>query len=232
RRQPDDSPAQQHELVGVAREPPEYPEQARVNAAVEAVRNERDGLRALHAPGVEVLVARKREEALILTRHAAVAGLRQVVAAEDQARRGAMLEPAPGVAADGEAQEPVAVERRRAAEELDLRLADQLQVGRDAHDPRAALDLLHGQRLTRGRRLDPDDEARELAQQITARDPRREREALLGGGVVDSAFDLEQVPVEIGEANAIADQGRSPRDRSGRRALSHNAERPRASGDV
>ena len=227
-----------------------------------------------------------------------------------------MLEPAPGVAADGEAQEPVAVERRRAAEELDLCLADQLQVGRDAlevgfeaprdhemvrhaagleldalevadldrvieqlvivgggvdaeplrvrvdarergrhaprladrvrrrlerdldsllvaalgqqehtrpveiaaapievraahglvervdfrrererrvraaHDPRAALDLLHGQRLTRGRRLDPDDEARELAQKITARDPRREREALLGGGVTFAIWAL------------------------------------------
>src|SRR4029077_4473378 len=75
----------------------------------------------------------------------------------------------------------------------------------------------------RGRRLDPDHEARELPQQVAAGDPGRKREALLGGGVVDSAFDLEQMSVEIGEADAIPDQGDSPRERARRRALSHNA---------
>jgi len=36
---------------------------------------------------------------------------------------------------------------------------------------------------------------------------------LLGGGVVDTALDLEVVPVEIGEANAVTNQGQVLRAR-------------------
>src|SRR4029079_19329767 len=85
------------------------------------------GLRALHVPRMEVLVAREREEPLVIARHALLAPVRQVVAAEDQAGGRAMLESAVAVP-DDEAQEPVALERRRAPEQLDLRLANLLQV--------------------------------------------------------------------------------------------------------
>jgi hypothetical protein len=48
--------------------------------------------------------------------------------------------------------------------------------------------------------------AREVAQQVAAGYPRRQREALLGGRLIDAAFDLEVMPLEIGQANAITDQ--------------------------
>src|SRR5262249_43402743 len=64
----------------------------------------------------------------------ALAGLRQIVAPEDQARGCAMLEPAPAVPTDDVTEKPVAIERRGPAEELDLRLADMRQVGRDAFE--------------------------------------------------------------------------------------------------
>src|SRR5690606_11982151 len=51
--------------------------------------------------------------------------------AEDQARRRAMLEPAVTVA-DGETQEPIAIERRGPPEEVDLRFAELLEIGRYA----------------------------------------------------------------------------------------------------
>ena len=54
------------------------------------------------------------------------------------------------------------------------------------------------------------DVAREVAQQVAAWDPCGQREPLLFGRVLDAAFDLEPMPIEIGEANAIADQSRVP----------------------
>jgi hypothetical protein len=51
---------------------------------------------------------------------------------------------------------------------------------------------------------------REVAQQIAAGDPRRQREPLLVGRILDTALDLEPVPGEVGEANAIADQSWKP----------------------
>src|SRR5690606_29017634 len=115
----------------VARYPLEHPEQPRVVAAVEAIRDERGRLGPLHVPRMEVLVAREREEALVLGRHAGFPGLRQIVAIEDQARRRAMLEAAVAVA-DGKAEEPVPIERRRPAEEVDLRLAELAEVRGDS----------------------------------------------------------------------------------------------------
>ena len=126
-----DAAAQQHELLVVARDSFENPQQPRVIAPIETIRHERRRLRALHVPSVKVLVAREREEALIVARRPGLADLRQVVAAEDQARRRAMLEAAVALA-DGEAEKPIALERRGPAEELDLRRADLLQVRRDA----------------------------------------------------------------------------------------------------
>ena len=276
----------------------------------------------------------QREEALIVARHAWLAGLRQVVAREDQAARRSVLEPAIAVAG-GQSQEPVAVERRGPAEEVDLRLADLLQIGgnalevgfeapghhetvrharglelhaleigdldgmveqlvvvgrrvateafvvdvdglerrrdapgfaervprpleidldglavaafrqqeqarsveiaappveiraahglvervdgdrdgelvlRPAHDPGAAVDLLDRQSSSAAHGADRHDLAREVAEKVAARDPRRQRQALLRGGTVDSTFDLEMMAVEVRQTDAIPDQGES-----------------------
>jgi hypothetical protein len=58
--------------------------------------------------------------------------------------------------------------------------------------------------------LGANDVAREVAQQVAAGDPRRQREPLLVSRIFDAAFDLEPVPGEVGEANAIADQSVEP----------------------
>ena len=58
--------------------------------------------------------------------------------------------------------------------------------------------------------LDAHDVPREIAQQVAARDPRRQREPLLVGRVLDAAFDLEPMPIEVGQTNAIADQSSGP----------------------
>ena len=79
-----------------------------------------------------------------------------------------------------------------------------------AHDPRAAVDLLDAAAPAAAASFDVHDVARELAQQIAARDPRRQARTAARGWVVDAALDLEVVPIEIGETNAIADQSGSP----------------------
>src|SRR6185436_14685384 len=99
--------AKQQQILVVARDSLEHPEQTRVVALVEPVRNERGRLRALHVPGMEIFVAREREKALVVARLALLAGLRQLVAIEHQARRRAMLETAVAVG-HREAQEPIA----------------------------------------------------------------------------------------------------------------------------
>src|SRR5690606_30954443 len=127
----DEPAAQQEQLLVVARDAFEDPEQARMVAPLEAIRHERRRLRPLHVPRVKVLVAREREEALIRGRDARLADSRQVVAVEHQARRRAMLETA--VAAAGrDAKKAISIERRRTAEEIDLRLAELLEIGSDA----------------------------------------------------------------------------------------------------
>ena len=131
----EDAAAQQHQLLVVARDALEHPQQARVIAPIEAIRHERGGFRALHVPGMKVLVARERKKALVVARLARLADLRQIVAAEDEARRGAMLETAVAVG-DGQAEKPIAIERRGRAEELDLRRAELAQVHGDALEVR------------------------------------------------------------------------------------------------
>jgi hypothetical protein len=51
--------------------------------------------------------------------------------------------------------------------------------------------------------------ARKIAQQVAAGNPRRQRESLFLGRRLDAALDLEPVPLQVGEANAITDQTRS-----------------------
>ena len=83
--------------------------------------------------------------------------------------------------------------------------------------PVAAAGLLDGERLAPALRFDAHDVPREIAQQVAAWDPRRQREPLLVGRVLDAAFDLEPVPIEVGQANAIADQSWVPSARGARR---------------
>jgi hypothetical protein len=80
---------------------------------------------------VEVLVAAQTEKGPIALRHAAHAGVGQVVARAEQRGRGAVLESAVAVA-DGGDQEDIALHRSRFAEEADLPFADALQVGGEA----------------------------------------------------------------------------------------------------
>jgi hypothetical protein len=63
-------------------------------------------------------------------------------------------------------------------------------------------------------RADRHDVPREVAQQITAGYPSRQREALLGGRAIDAALDLELVAVKIGESDAVANQGEFLRARA------------------
>jgi hypothetical protein len=54
------------------------------------------------------------------------------------------------------------------------------------------------------------DVTREVSQQVAARDPGRQEKPLLVRRALDAAFDLEPVPIEIGQANAVADQSEVP----------------------
>jgi hypothetical protein len=56
-------------------------------------------------------------------------------------------------------------------------------------------------------RFDVHDVACKIPEQVATGDPRRQRKPLLVGRTLDAAFDLEPVPIEVGEANAITDQG-------------------------
>src|SRR6185503_15755549 len=127
----EDAAAQQQHLLVIARDAFEHPEQPRVVATVEPVRHQRGGPRALHVPRVKVLVARECEEPLVVAWLTELAGLRQIVSAEHQTRRRAVLEPAVTVR-DGQPQEPIARERGGASEEIDLRSADLPQIRRYA----------------------------------------------------------------------------------------------------
>jgi hypothetical protein len=60
---------------------------------------------------------------------------------------------------------------------------------------------------------------REVAQQVAAGDPSRQRETLFGGGIVDRAIDFEEMPVEVGESDTIANQGRAPYQASSARIV-------------
>src|SRR5690606_38396812 len=61
-------------------------------------------------------------------RHAGLTGLRQIVAVEYEAGGGAMLEPAVSFA-DGEAEKPVPIVRRRSTERIDLDLTELPEIG-------------------------------------------------------------------------------------------------------
>jgi hypothetical protein len=80
---------------------------------------------------------------------------------------------------------------------------------RAAAKPRAACDFLDRHVAPVAARLEPDDLPRKIAQQVATWDPGGQRNALFGGGVIDAAFDLEVVAVEIGKANAVSNQGLS-----------------------
>ena len=66
------------------------------------------------------------------------------------------------------------------------------------------------ERLVAALRLRAHDVPGEVAQQIAAGNPGRHGEALLRSRVLDAAFDLEPVPIQVDDANAIADQSASP----------------------
>ncbi len=126
----DHAGAQQREVVVVGGEALEQPELTGQVLAREVVGREVRRLDALDQPAVEVLVAEQTEQGVVALVVMA-AGARQVVALEDQAGAGAVLEPAIA-AAGGEAEEVVARERRLATEQADLPFADLLHVGSEA----------------------------------------------------------------------------------------------------
>ncbi len=67
-------------------------------------------------------------------------------------------------------------------------------------------DLLDADLAAAARRADRDDVARELAQQIAARYPRRQPYLLVPSGVVHAQLDGEMMPIEVGAAHAVANQ--------------------------
>ena len=73
-----------------------------------------------------------------------------------------------------------------------------------------------GQRLAAAPSLDVHDVACEIAQQIAAGNPRRQREPLRRRRLVDAALDFEVVPIEVGETNAVADQSQVLRAQAAR----------------
>src|SRR5690606_19700896 len=76
--------------------------------------------------------------------------------------------------------------------------------------PGRVIHLLHPDRTPADLPFDRYDVPRELAQQIAARHPRRQRHALLRGRILDAAIDLEAMTVQVGQADAILEQIRSP----------------------
>jgi hypothetical protein len=81
---------------------------------------------------------------------------------------------------------------------------------RAAHAPLRGSGLDDVERLIAALRFRAHDMPSEVAQQIATGDPRRQGEPLLGSRVVDAAFDLEPVPIQIGQTNAVANQSASP----------------------
>ncbi len=120
--------ARQGQIVVVAGDALEGPQQFGVHFPAQVEGRERLRLDALHVPGVEILVAAQPEVAAVAVAHliGAVGEQRQVGARAHQAGGIAVLQPA--VAVGDQGHEQITVHRRRLAEQLDMVLADRLQV--------------------------------------------------------------------------------------------------------
>ncbi len=125
-----DEPApDQREIVVIRRDALERPQLPRVILAREVVGHERRGLDALDVPRVEIFVAREPQESEVAVIDAIHAGMRQFVAAAEEARARPVFESRVAVA-DSRDLEQIAIEGR-AAEEVDLPLAHALEVARE-----------------------------------------------------------------------------------------------------
>ncbi len=131
----DEAAAHEREIIVVGGDPFERPELARVAFAREVVRHERGGLDALDVPAMKVFVARESEQVEVAVADGFASLQRQLVAATEQAGARPVLEAAIAFA-DCRDLEEVSVERctasRRAAEEIDVPLADACKVAREA----------------------------------------------------------------------------------------------------
>jgi hypothetical protein len=85
--------------------------------------------------------------------------------------------------------------------------------------PRGVVHLVDRDRAAAALRRDRDDVPRKLTQEVAARDPRRQHEALLRPRSVDAALDFEAMPVEVDRPDAIMNQSSSLRAANGARIL-------------
>ena len=123
--------AHQREVVVIRGDAFKGPQQPGVALGAELVGHEGGGLDAFDVPAMKILVAAQAEKALVAGADFGHAAMGQVVARGEQRGRGAVFEPAVAVA-DDHGEEDVARHGRRAAEQVDLPLADACEVGTQA----------------------------------------------------------------------------------------------------
>ncbi len=127
----DQAAAHQCEVVVVARDALEGPQQRGVVLPLEVIGCKCGRLDALDVPGVEVLMAAQAQEGPVALGRLLHSGLRQIVARAQQGGRGPVLQPAVALP-HGSRQKDVTIHRSGLAEQADLPLAQGLQIPAEA----------------------------------------------------------------------------------------------------